>query len=296
MKSGAVPALPRVFARSRRRLWLELAALALLRASATAGSVLFVRAAFAALADSPESALAPTAALAGCLAADALGEAWERTAAERLGQHYVGETRSRLFAHLVDVEPRELAERGAGAVLLRLVGDLTPLRQWIAQGVVRVAVAGTVAAAALGALAWSAPALALAVGAAFALGGVATLACAGRLERSSERMRRTRGALANHLWSMGGGGARPDVDATFLQPFVSYGTPTGWTFGANLETTYDWTGSQWTVPVNVSASKVTRIGGQLVSIGGGLKYWAEGPPAAPEGLALRATFTLLFPK
>jgi ABC-type multidrug transport system fused ATPase/permease subunit len=199
MKSGAVPALPRVFARSRRRLWLELAALALLRASATAGSVLFVRAAFAALADSPESALAPTAALAGCLAADALGEAWERTAAERLGQHYVGETRSRLFAHLVDVEPRELAERGAGAVLLRLVGDLTPLRQWIAQGVVRVAVAGTVAAAALGALAWSAPALALAVGAAFALGGVATLACAGRLERSSERMRRTRGALANHL-------------------------------------------------------------------------------------------------
>ena len=95
---------------------------------------------------------------------------------------------------------------------------------------------------------------------------------------------------------MGGGGSRPDIDATFVQPFVSYGTPTGWTFGANLETTYDWTGSQWTLPVNVSASKVTRIGGQLVSIGGGLKYWAEGPPAAPEGLAFRATFTLLFPK
>ena len=106
----------------------------------------------------------------------------------------------------------------------------------------------------------------------------------------------TFGALANHLWSMGGSGSRPDIDATFVQPFMSYGTPTGWTFGANLETTYDWTGSQWTVPVNVSASKVTRIGGQLVSIGGGVKYWAEGPPAAPEGLAFRATFTLLFPK
>ena len=106
----------------------------------------------------------------------------------------------------------------------------------------------------------------------------------------------TVGALANHLWSLGGGGGRPDVDATFLQPFVSYGTPTGWTYGANIESTYDWTGSRWTVPVNVSASKVTRIGGQLVSIGGGLKYWVDGPPAAPEGLAFRASLTLLYPK
>jgi hypothetical protein len=106
----------------------------------------------------------------------------------------------------------------------------------------------------------------------------------------------TVGALANHLWSLGGSGGRPDIDATFVQPFVSYGTPTGWTFGANLESTYDWTGSQWTVPVNVSASKVTRLGGQLVSVGGGLKYWVDGAPAAPEGLAFRASVTLLFPK
>jgi hypothetical protein len=43
-------------------------------------------------------------------------------------------------------------------------------------------------------------------------------------------------------------------------------------------------------------SKVTRVGDQLVSIGGGIRYWADGPAGAPEGLAARFIVTLLFPK
>ena len=42
----------------------------------------------------------------------------------------------------------------------------------------------------------------------------------------------TIGALANHVWSVGGAtrsGAGP-VNATFLQPFISYTTADAWTF------------------------------------------------------------------
>ena len=37
----------------------------------------------------------------------------------------------------------------------------------------------------------------------------------------------TCGALANHIWSFAGDSDRPDINATFLQPFMSYTTPAG---------------------------------------------------------------------
>ncbi len=106
----------------------------------------------------------------------------------------------------------------------------------------------------------------------------------------------TRGMLANHLWSFAGEDSRADVNATFLQPFLTYTTPTRWTFGLNTETTYDWENEQWSVPVNVSASNLLRIGNQLVSVGGGLRYWLDSPDSGAEGLGLRITITLLFPR
>ena len=39
-----------------------------------------------------------------------------------------------------------------------------------------------------------------------------------------------------------------DVNATFLQPFLTYTTPTQWTFALNTESTYDWEAEQWSVP------------------------------------------------
>jgi len=106
----------------------------------------------------------------------------------------------------------------------------------------------------------------------------------------------TYGALANHIWSFAGDNSRADISTTFLQPFVSYTTPTAWTYSLNTESSYDWKGAQWSVPINGNISKVTKIGNQLVSLGGGLRYWADGPAGAPEGLGFRLTFTLLFPK
>lgn len=105
----------------------------------------------------------------------------------------------------------------------------------------------------------------------------------------------TFGALINHIESVAGDENRADVSSTFVQPFISKGLPGGVTIGLNTESTYDWEQEQWTVPINVSYSKVTKLGGQLVSIGGGAKYYVEAPDGGPEW-GLRLVFTLLYPK
>jgi len=106
----------------------------------------------------------------------------------------------------------------------------------------------------------------------------------------------TYGALANHIWSVAGKDNRSDISATFIQPFLSFTTPDAITYTVNSESTYDWKNNQWTIPINGLVSKVTKFGGQLVSVGGGLRYWAQGPDGAPEGLGVRVIVTLLFPK
>jgi hypothetical protein len=106
----------------------------------------------------------------------------------------------------------------------------------------------------------------------------------------------TYGLLANHLWSFAGDDDRGDVNATFMQPFLSYTTPDAWTYSLNSESTYDWEADELSMPVNALVTKVTRVGGQLVSVGGGLRYWADSPDNGPEGLGLRFVVTLLFPK
>ncbi|MEJ2289761.1 MAG: hypothetical protein P8Y02_14190, partial [Deinococcales bacterium] len=106
----------------------------------------------------------------------------------------------------------------------------------------------------------------------------------------------TYGALANHIWSVAGDDDRADVNSTFIQPFLSYTTPEAWTFTVQTESTYDWEGGGWSVPVNVLATKVVRLGGQLASVGGGVRYWADSTDSGPEGFGVRLVFTLLFPK
>jgi hypothetical protein len=105
----------------------------------------------------------------------------------------------------------------------------------------------------------------------------------------------TYGALWNHIWSVAGNENRPDISSTFIQPFISRGLGQGITAGANLEASYDWEGRHWVVPLNLSLSKVTKFGTQLVSIGGGVRYYLESPAGGPSW-GLRFTLTFLFPK
>ncbi len=58
----------------------------------------------------------------------------------------------------------------------------------------------------------------------------------------------TYGGLTNHIWSYAGEDARADVNATFIQPFLTYTTKTAVSITAMTESTYDWDAEQWTVP------------------------------------------------
>ncbi len=104
----------------------------------------------------------------------------------------------------------------------------------------------------------------------------------------------TYGALANHIWSYAGWGDQ-NVNATFLQPFVSFTTKKQTTFGINTESTYDWENSQWTVPLNAFVSQLVKIGGKPVQFQVGYRYYAEKPDGGPDW-GLRFTVTFLFPK
>uniref|UniRef100_UPI000B3FC230 hypothetical protein n=1 Tax=Pandoraea sp. PE-S2R-1 TaxID=1986994 RepID=UPI000B3FC230 len=105
----------------------------------------------------------------------------------------------------------------------------------------------------------------------------------------------TYGMLANHIWSFAGPENRDSVSSTFLQPFLTYTTKTAWTFGVNTESTYDWTHRQWSTPINAFVSKLVKIDGHPVSIGGGVRYWAASPDAGPHGWGGRIIITMLFP-
>lgn len=106
----------------------------------------------------------------------------------------------------------------------------------------------------------------------------------------------TYGALANHIESFAGTSRRADVSATFIQPFLTYITPTQTTFALNTESTYDWETNKWSIPINFNVAQVMRFGNQLVQIGGGLRYWVTTPDAGPEDWGLRLQFTLLYPR
>lgn len=106
----------------------------------------------------------------------------------------------------------------------------------------------------------------------------------------------TVGMLANHIWSVGGQDDRTDISATFLQPFVAYITTTKTTFTVNTESTYDWEGESWSVPLNFVVSQLFRIGKLPLSVSAGVRYWADSPENGPEEWGGRLVLTFLFPK
>ena len=105
----------------------------------------------------------------------------------------------------------------------------------------------------------------------------------------------TYGLLGNHLWSYAGNSDRSEVNATYLQPFVSFTTKTYTTFGINTESTYDWTNEQWTVPINATISQLLKIGGQPLQLQLGYRYYAEAPKYGPD-YGIRFQVSFLFPE
>ena len=104
----------------------------------------------------------------------------------------------------------------------------------------------------------------------------------------------TYGILANHVWSYAGWGDT-SVNSTFLQPFVGYSTKTYTTFMVNTESTYDWNGHEWTVPVNFMLTQLLKIGKQPLSLQLGYRYYPVKPDGGPDW-GIRFAVTFLFPK
>lgn len=106
----------------------------------------------------------------------------------------------------------------------------------------------------------------------------------------------TFGILANHLWGFADSAdrqGRPTVNQTLLQPFIGYNFGRGLTATVTTESSYDWTGRQWTVPIGAGLSQLVPIGGVTVNLGLQGRYWVDGPSTAPEwGLRLQATLVL----
>jgi ABC-type multidrug transport system fused ATPase/permease subunit len=135
------------------------------------------------------------------LAALAVGylRARERADAERLGQSYVHDLRTTMYARLAALSPRALQRRSQGSVMLRFVGDLRAVGQWISLGLSRLLVGGVFAVGSLGALAVVAPPLAAAVGLVLALGLAAALRSGRSMRDRARQARRHRARLAANL-------------------------------------------------------------------------------------------------
>jgi hypothetical protein len=70
----------------------------------------------------------------------------------------------------------------------------------------------------------------------------------------------TVGGLYNQIFSFAGQSARSDVNSAFLQPFLTYTFKNTTSLSMNLESTYDFDGSNgWTVPMNFTAGKISRL-------------------------------------
>lgn len=120
----------------------------------------------------------------------------QRRISEAVGLSYAGDVRGALFRQLMRADPEIVRSRRHGAMLQSFVGDLTALRQWVSEGLVR----GTLAVVALvGMLSWlavSRPQLAA------TLLGIAVAACAlgaallAPMHRAVTAVRRERGRVA----------------------------------------------------------------------------------------------------
>ncbi|MBK7541032.1 MAG: ABC transporter ATP-binding protein [Candidatus Competibacteraceae bacterium] len=197
-------ALPRILDGRRRGLWLRLVGNGLAQAVAAVATTLLIRHVFDRWLTAPRAALPLALAWIGAaLVALALSRAWlrmrERTDAELLGQDYVYRVRLAIFDRLGTLAPRVLQRRRRGSLMLRFVGDLSALRQWVSLGLARLSVAGVTAGVALAALAYLNPTLAGAISLTLA-GGVATaLAVATPLRAAVRESRRRQALLAANV-------------------------------------------------------------------------------------------------
>jgi hypothetical protein len=109
------------------------------------------------------------------------------------------------------------------------------------------------------------------------------------------------GLLWNQLWSYAtvSDRARVAINQSFFQPFIALTRPSGVTFALQSESTANWNAPDesetWTIPINLTASKVTTLGPFPFSVLGGAGVYVASPDGGPDW-KLRVAFTLILPR
>ncbi len=104
-----------------------------------------------------------------------------------------------LYERLISLAPRALQNRSQGGVMLRFVGDLTALRQWVSLGLARLTVAITTTVASLAALSLVSTPLALTVGLVLTIGGLSSFKLGKRMRSVAQESRRRLSNLAANI-------------------------------------------------------------------------------------------------
>ena len=189
-------ALPRLLARRNAARWAALLGCGIVLAACAGGAALAVRLAFDG-AGRAHASLELAAMLAGCGIAAALVAIVERRIAESLAQDHVERVRRMLVRAIFDREAG--GDRDGGTGMLRFVGDLGAVRDWIANGAAVVPVAVGTLPIVIAAL-WSlAPTLAVPPALAALVAIFALAACGPRLEARQDDARRDRVRLARTM-------------------------------------------------------------------------------------------------
>lgn len=105
----------------------------------------------------------------------------------------------------------------------------------------------------------------------------------------------TYGVLAHHLRDFESSPSTP-IEETFVWPWVSYTTPSAWTFSATSEALYDATAGDWLVPVDLVVSKLTQSGNIPINWQLSLGYWAKSPANGPGGARVSLMAQIVLPK
>ncbi len=115
---------------------------------------------------------------------------------EHLGQSYVHAVRMRQFRHITAIGADGARRMSKGALMLRFVGDLSALRNWVSLGLARLTVSGLAMVLTLIALTLVEPVIAISVAIAIIVTGLLVFTIGPGLSNRTREVRRQRGRIA----------------------------------------------------------------------------------------------------
>jgi len=197
-------AIPKILTAKRKKLFFKLVVIGFTQAALTIMTALLIRLVFDQWIvqnknEFGDLAIFTIVGLVLAASLTALMRYGERVTAERLGQQYTYEVRLALFDQLVAIAPWTLQKRSKGGHLLRFIGDLTALRQWVSQGLAILTVALVTAVSALIVLGFINAVLAATVAGVLLIGGLTGLTSGQNIHNRVKDSRKFRARIAANI-------------------------------------------------------------------------------------------------